>query len=1322
MALDLDDRSAAGRSTDHSSLPGRHVVRKSLERTVALWFALVALISVVLGLFTLGAVNASSTNDRRVEHTHVVLRMLERANSLLREAESSGRGFVVSGKPHLLEPFERALPEVEQELQSLGRSIADNPVQLRRLAELREVVARKVELMRRVIRVRREQGFDAVLEMIRDEQGLKLMDRIRGLVAAMSADEQSLLDRRAREAKAGRERAMFALSLGMGANLIILSMVFRMIGREAVRRGLAEEALHAGAAEAKKLAMVASKTHNGVVIVDDRGRIDWVNEAFTRITGYQPEEALGRVSREFLLGPETDQAIVDRLREVVWGGRTMRVEMLQYAKGGRRYWADVEAQPIVGPLGTVTNVIGIFSDITERRRSEGRLVVQHAAMKILAEAPSLARAIPELLRAIGENLHVDVAEYWTIDPSANVLRMADHWASDPRFDARFSGPSRLWAFAKGVGLPGRIWAAGEPSWIDDLAHDPNFLRSEIAGRVGLRHGFGFPIVNASGTVGVVTLLARDRQPTDEPLLGVMAALGGQVGQFVERREGEVALRESEERFRALADSAPVMIWLGDSCGDRTWFSRGWLDFTGRPLGREVGRGWVENVHLGDLGRLLDIYQDAYERRVEYQVEFRLRRSDGEYRWVLGKGVPRWLADGSLGGYIGSCLDVTDFRNAREAAVSASRSKSEFLANMSHEIRTPINGILGMTELALETSLTRLQREYLGMVRSSADALLTVINDILDFSKIEAGKLDLERAPFRLRESLDDTICTLAQRAHAKELELACRIAPDVPDALVGDPGRLRQVLVNLIGNAIKFTGRGEVVISVEAGPPVDGEVVLRFSVADTGVGIPEDKRRAIFEPFEQADGSTTRKYGGTGLGLSISSKLVALMEGRIGVEGEVGVGSTFRFTAKFGLGPGEDGPGRADVPGRMEGLRVLVVDDNHTNRRILEEVLNNWGARPSTAVGGVEALEALRAAKGQGRPFDVALIDGMMPGMDGFDLASRIGASADFPHPLLIMLTSGGLSGENARALALGISGYLTKPVRQSELFDVMMKILEAAGSPAPEGTMTRPPEIPAEPAGKSQSLRILLAEDHVVNQKVALAMLQGMGHDTSVVPDGRKAVEAWRSGRFDLILMDLQMPEMDGFEAVASIRALERPRAGRIPIVALTAHAMKGDRERCLAAGFDDYLTKPIRSAQLREALEKWSGRLAVGPDRSPPGPIGPSGTEFDRDSALATVGGDAGLLGEVVGLFLGDCPRLLTEIERAIDRSDAPDLKRLAHTVRGVAGNFALPAVVEAARVLESRAGDQAWETIREDFDELREGLERVRPALEAVAASSP
>ncbi len=875
---------------------------QSLQRAVTLWFALVATISIGLGFFAFRSVSEASGDDAQVDQTHILLRMLERTLSLHRAAESSIRGFVLGGNPRDLEQFDQILPLFQEELRKVRRQIADDSFKQARIDRLADLITRQIDLQKQVVQVRRVQGFGAVMAIAREGAGRKLSEEISSILDSMTAEEQTLLDQRLRKSWASRQRTILALSSGMGINLVILLLVFCLIARETSRRGRAESALKASEAEAKKLAMVASRTHNAVVIVDAKRKVDWVNEGFTRITGYPPEEVIGRDPGRFFHGPETDASSVEMIRDVVWSGQTCRVEVLFYHRSGRRYWAEVEAQPIFDESGAVARIIAIMSDITERRRAEGRLAAQYAATRLLARTGSLSEAIPGLLQAVGESLNVDVAEFWAIDPAATVLRLAGFWTSSPRVEVDFVGPSRAMTFRSGEGLPGRIWASGRPDWIDDLAVDTIFARRELARSVGLRHAFGFPILADSTVTGVVILLARDSQPTDEALLRMMGSLGVQIGHFVERWKSELALRESEARFRTLADGAPVMIWLGEPDGRRSWFSRGWLDFTGGTIENHAGEGWARYVHPDDLDRVLATDRLTSESRCEYQVEYRLRRNDGQYRWILAMGVPRELNGGDFVGFIGCCLDVSELRNAREAAESANRSKSVFLANMSHEIRTPMNGILGMTELALETSLSLRQREYIEQVKSSADSLLSVINDILDFSKIEAGKLSLHHVDFGLRSSLEDTMKTLAQRAHDKNLELACRIAPDVPDALFGDPNRLRQVVVNLVGNAIKFTEHGEVVVSVEVGSFAETEAELRFSVADTGIGIPVRNRATIFEPFEQADGSTTRHYGGTGLGLAISRKLVAMMEGRIWVEGEVGVGSTFHFTARFGLG------------------------------------------------------------------------------------------------------------------------------------------------------------------------------------------------------------------------------------------------------------------------------------------------------------------------------------------------------------------------------------------------------------------------------------
>ena len=590
-------------------------------------------------------------------------------------------------------------------------------------------------------------------------------------------------------------------------------------------------------------------------------------------------------------------------------------------------------------------------------------------------------------------------------------------------------------------------------------------------------------------------------------------------------------------------------------------------------------------------------------------EFRkVKRQEGESEHRRKDGTTFWIeyftslivVDGKEY-VIGMDRDATarkkaeaELVHAKDAAEAATKAKSEFLANMSHEIRTPMNGVIGMTGLLLDTQLDDTQREFAETVRTSADTLLTVINDILDFSKIEAGKLHFEDLEFSLVDTVEGTLDMLAERAQRKEIELISSIPPDVPALLRGDPGRLRQVLVNLVGNAIKFTDRGEVLIRVFKEAETETHATIRFNVVDTGIGIAEDVQRRLFQAFTQADTSTTRRYGGTGLGLAISRQIVTMMGGQIGVQSELGKGATFWFTAVLAK---ETGPGRSlpDYNRELFDLRVLVVDDNATNRQILRHQIVAWKMQKGSAAGGHEALAQLRSAAAAGKPYNVALLDMQMPEMDGLTLARTIKADPAIASTRLIVLTSLGHVMSSAELKAIGIDAYLIKPVKQSRLFDCL---IDAVGQAQAESIFAKPASastVPIAP-GTSAKIKILLAEDNAVNQKVALAQFRKLGYTVDAVANGLEVVEALEDIPYDIVFMDCQMPEMDGYEATQAIRKREEISASagrlksRVHIIAMTANAMAGDREKCLAAGMDDYVSKPVREADLRNALARWT------------------------------------------------------------------------------------------------------------------------------------
>jgi len=771
-----------------------------------------------------------------------------------------------------------------------------------------------------------------------------------------------------------------------------------------------------------------------------------------------------------------------------------------------------------------------------------------------------------------------------------------------------------------------------------------------------------------------------------------------VRDITESKKAEAALMEERHLLRTLMDNLPDLIYFKDL---QSRFIR---------INNAHARAFGLDDPVQAVGHTDFDFFAAEHARQALEDEQEIVKSgkpmlgkeekeswpDGRETWVSTTKMPLRDAHGNVIGTFGISRDVTQLRqaaqvlrNALEAAESATRAKSEFLANMSHEIRTPMNAIVGMTDMALDTDLTSDQREYLTTVKAGADSLLMLINDILDFSKIEAGKLELERISFQLWETLENTLRTLALRAHEKGLELACRVPPEMPACLVGDPDRLRQIIVNLVGNAVKFTSQGEVIVNVEVESQTEEDVGLHFSVKDTGIGIPAEKQAVIFKAFTQADTSTTRQFGGSGLGLAIATRLVEMMGGKLWLESEVGKGSTFHFTLHF---PWMKNPANKPAPAEsacLLDMPVLIVDDNATNRRILDEILCKWGMRPVSVDSGTEALAKMERAIKSGEPFPLMILDVNMPGMDGFTVAERVNQNPALSGATIMMLSSASRPGDISRCKEVGVAAYLMKPVRHVELLEAILEVLG--------GRVAKPNEVRISKKRSANELRcgisILLVEDNPVNQMVALRLLEKQKHRVLVAGNGREALLAMETTAFqgfDLVLMDVQMPEMDGLQVTAAIRQREKGLGLHVPIVAMTAHAMKGDKERCLAAGMDAYLSKPIRTKQLFEVIEILAG--VPGITGMEPSTSSAKQEVLNKNSILTAFEGDHELVREVLGLFLKECPGQMATIREAVENSDAKEIFRAAHLLRGSLSNFSAAGAFQAAQNLETlgREGD--------------------------------
>ena len=805
--------------------------------------------------------------------------------------------------------------------------------------------------------------------------------------------------------------------------------------------------------------------------------------------------------------------------------------------------------------------------------------------------------------------------------------------------------------------------------------------------------------------------------------------------------------ESEHRFRLISETLPVGIFETDAKSECLYTNTSWQKIFGISLIESLMSDWKTFVHPDDRDSVSEQWAHTLTNLKPFSKDCRIITPKGDERWIHLRSSPVFSDTDTR--YIGTVVDITDrkhteveLKNAKEAAEAASIAKSEFLANMSHEIRTPMNGVVGMTNLLMDTDLSTEQLQYTETIRKSADSLMKVINDILDFSKIEAGKLELEIIDFDLRLTLEEVGELMSLKAYEKGLEFAFIVHHEVPSLLRGDPGRLRQILINLLGNAIKFTDSGEVSLRVVLEEEDPHRAVVRFIVHDTGIGISEEGMGRLFKSFSQVDGSTSRNYGGTGLGLAIFKQLAELMGGRIGVDSKEGQGSTFWFTVGLEKQPDDCEP--LMIPADIRKKRILFVDDNATNRQVYREQLKSWGCRYGEASNGSQALDELRRARKTGDPFQVAIVDMHMPEMDGEELGRIIKQDPELADTILIMVSSIGARGDVARLKKLGFAAYLTKPIRQSQLYDCLaatVQIWKKNKQPQDATIVTR--HTLAD--NKKRGIRILLAEDDATNRKVALHILKKFGYRADAVENGQEVLQALEKIPYDVVLMDIQMPVMDGYEATRRIRELElkaqqiKPskndpkdlsdfktqlsvRSERIPIIAMTAHAMKGDREKCVAAGMDDYTPKPVNPEELFEKIEKWTRikqNISSPETEVQKDPAQPETWEeirpLDLEKALERVLGDKDFLKMLLGGFIQELPNQIESLKISVADTDTVALIEKAHKLKGAAANLSALGVSFAAKSLEEIGRSQNMDKANQILDVLLYESKRLTEYIE-------